>query len=133
MIKGLSHIGIAVKNLEDAVSKYKVLFGFEVSSSVESPEMRICMGKAAGIDIEFLEPLTKDGPIAKFIENRGEGIQHLCFEVDNIYSELERVGNEEEIKLIDRQPRHGVEGLIAFLHPRTTHGVLIEFVQKTET
>lgn len=129
MIKGLSHIGIAVKDLTQAMETYRSIFGLEVLPSIESADLKVCMVKAGNFHIELLQATTDDGAVAKFIEKRGEGIQHICLEVDDIEEELRSL-SMKGVQLIDKQPRQGVEGLIAFLHPKATNGVLVELVQK---
>lgn len=129
MIKGLSHIGVAVKDLAQATETYRSIFGLEVSTPIESPDLKVAMVKAGNFHIELLQATTDDGAVAKFIEKRGEGIQHICLEVDDIEQELKSL-SMKGVQLIDKQPRQGVEGLIAFLHPKATNGVLVELVQK---
>jgi len=129
VIKGLSHIGIAVKDLTQAMGTYRSIFGLEVLPPVESPDLKVSMVKAGNFHIELLQPTADEGAVAKFIEKRGEGIQHICLEVDDIEEELKSL-SMKGVQLIDKQPRQGVEGLIAFLHPKATNGVLVELVQK---
>jgi len=129
MIKGISHIGVAVKNLEQPMETYRSIFGLNVSPPQEFPDMLVSMVKIGNSHIELLQPATTDGLLSRFIERRGEGIQHICFEVDDIEQELKSL-SAKGMELIDKRPRQGVEGKVAFLHPRMTYGVLIELVQK---
>jgi methylmalonyl-CoA/ethylmalonyl-CoA epimerase len=132
MIKKVDHIAIAVKNLNDALELYKNLFDVKPSKIETIPQQGV---KAAllpigdGCEIELLEPIDPQAGIAKFLEQRGEGIHHICLEVDDINSELSRLENQA-IQLIDKQGRPGLAGKVGFLHPKSTKGVLIELVQK---
>ncbi|MGA2625091.1 MAG: methylmalonyl-CoA epimerase [Bacteroidota bacterium] len=132
MFNKLSHIGIAVGNLEAASEIFSRLLNVKVSGSetVADQKVRLAFFHAGNTSLELLEPTSPDSPIAKFIGKRGEGIHHLSFEVDDIRAELARL-KVEGYQLIDEQPRRGAGGLwIAFLHPKSTNGVLIEISQK---
>ena len=131
MIKRVDHIAIAVKSLDEALSVFESLFGLKPSHIETVPEQGV---KAALIpigdgEIEFLEPIDPEGGVAKFIERRGEGIHHICLEVDDIDEELKSLA-ARGVELIDKQARKGVAGRIGFLHPRAAKGVLIELAQK---
>ena len=132
MIKKIDHIAIAVRNLEEALHLYNEVFGIKPNKIEVIPQQGV---KAAllqvgeSCEIELLEPIDAQGGIAKFLENRGEGIHHICLEVDNIDDELSRLANEG-VQLIDKQGRSGLAGKVGFLHPKSTKGVLIELVQK---
>lgn len=130
MIKSIAHIGIAVKNLDDAVKAYEAL-GLKLEKVESVPEQGVKTGflPVGGSYVEFLEPLNAESAVAKFIDKRGEGIHHVCFEVDNIEKEIKAL-SAKGVELIDKQPRQGVEGRIAFLHPRSSKGVLVELVEK---
>ncbi|MBF8264887.1 MAG: methylmalonyl-CoA epimerase [Dehalococcoidia bacterium] len=130
MIKNIAHIGIAVKNMDDAVKAYKAL-GLKLEKVESVPEQGVKTGflPVGGGYVEFLEALNAESGIAKFIEKRGEGIHHICLEVDNLEKELQSL-SANGVELIDKQPRKGVEGKIAFVHPKSTKGVLIELVEK---
>ena len=133
MIKKVHHVAIAVKNLDEAVKLYENLFGVKASKIENVPEQGV---KAAlipigdGSEIELLEPIDPNSGIAKFLESKGEGIHHICLEVDNIDQTLNTVA-EKGCQLIDKKSRKGLTGQIGFLHPRSTKGVLIELVQTT--
>jgi methylmalonyl-CoA/ethylmalonyl-CoA epimerase len=132
MMRKLSHAGIAVKNLDSAVAVYKKLFKIEEvkTETVEDQKVKIAFFHIGESSIELTEATSPDSPIAKFIEKRGEGIHHLSFEVDDISAELTRL-KSEGFQLIDEQPRRGAGGYwIAFLHPKSTNGVLVEISQK---
>ncbi len=130
MINKVDHIGIAVKNLEEAIDLYKKL-GFEVKEieEVEEQKVRVAMLPAGESRIELLEATSDDSPIAKFIEKRGEGIHHIAINVSDIEKALENA-KESGLKLIDEKPRIGAGGKkVAFIHPKSTKGVLLEFVE----
>jgi len=132
MFKKLSHIGIAVRNLEAASDIFSRLFKAAVAGSetVTDQKVRLAFFHAGNTSLELLEATSPDSPIAKFIEKRGEGIHHLSFEVDDIRAELARL-KAEGYQLIDEQPRRGADGhWVAFVHPKSTNGVLIELGQK---
>lgn len=132
MIKEIHHVAIAVNNLDDALSSYEKLFGLKAEKTKTSPEQGV---KAAllpigkGTEIELIQPIDPNGGVAKFLEKKGEGIHHICIEVDNIEQELKSLATKG-VELIDKEPRTGIDGRIAFLHPKSTRGVLIELVQK---
>ena len=131
MIGPSHHIGIAVRRLEDALAKYKTL-GLEPESVEEVPSqgVRVAFLPAGGVRLELLESLTPDGVIARFVESRGEGLHHLAFAVADIRAELRRL-QAAGLELVDAEPRPGAHGrLVAFLHPRSAHGVLVELVEE---
>ena len=132
MIKKIDHIAIAVKNLDEALQLYNNLFGVRPSKIETLPQQGV---KAAllpigdGGEIELLEPIDPQGGVAKFLETRGEGIHHICLEVDNVDKELDELARKG-LQLIDKQGRPGLAGKVGFLHPKSTKGVLIELAQK---
>ena len=131
MINKISHIGIAVKNLDEAVRFYEKL-GLKVESyeTVESQKVRVAFIPVGDTRIELLESTDPEGPIAKFIEKKGEGIQHIALAVDDLPASL-AAAEREEIMLIDKVPRAGAHGAdIAFLHPKSTGGVLLELCKE---
>jgi methylmalonyl-CoA/ethylmalonyl-CoA epimerase len=128
MITKISHIGIAVKDLNTAKEMYKKLFGSEPSEEeiVESQKVKVAKFKVGESTIELLEPTSPDSPIAKFIEKRGEGIHHIAYESDNIKSDLNRL-NENGFDLINKEPVTGSDNMqIAFIKPKSAGGVLTE-------
>lgn len=132
MYKRLAHIGIAVKDLQASTSLFSTLFDMRSEHVEEVPEQRVKVAffRIGDSGIELLEATAPDSPIAKFIEKRGEGVHHLSFEVDDIEAEIARLKNEG-FQLIDETPRIGADGyLVAFLHPRSTNGVLVEISEK---
>jgi len=127
----IEHIGIAVSNLRDAIAFYEKVMGLTCYSIEEVPEQKVktAFFMVGQTKIELLESTDPEGPIGKFIEKRGEGIHHIAFAVEKIEEQLTHVA-EMGIKLIDSTPRKGAEGLdIAFLHPKSTSGVLIELCE----
>jgi methylmalonyl-CoA/ethylmalonyl-CoA epimerase len=127
----IDHIGIAVKSLADAVKVYEQVIGLEVSGydQVDDQGVRVAMLPAGDSRIELLEPIRSDSPIEKFIAKRGEGIHHIAVRVDNIEQALERF-KAAGARLIDATPRAGAHNTrIAFVHPASTHGVLLELVE----
>ena len=127
----LDHIGIAVGDLGQALAFYRDALGLEIEAPEEVPSQKVRahfvpVGEAT---LELLEPTAPDSPIAKFIEKRGPGVHHITLRVDDIRAALARL-RERGIRLIDAEPRPGAEGaLIAFVHPASTHGVLVELKQ----
>ncbi len=127
MIKKISHIGIAVKDLDEAAKFYEKM-GLKVDSTevVESQKVKVAFITVGDVRIELLSATSEDSPIAKYIEKRGEGIQHLALSVDDLPKELEEA-EKKGLQLIDKVPRPGAHGAdIAFLHPKSTNGVLLE-------
>jgi len=130
----IDHIGIAVKSLEEGKKFYSELLGLEYAGSETVEEQKVTTGffPVGESELELLESTAPDGPIAKYIEKRGEGIQHIAFRVDNIEEALKEL-KAKGIKLIDETPRKGAGGAkIAFLHPKSTHGVLVELCEREE-
>ncbi len=129
--KHIEHIGIAVKNLDEAINYYENILGLKCYAIEEVKEQKVktAFFKVGEVKIELLESTDPEGPIGKFIEKKGEGIHHLAFAVDNLEEKLKEV-EDKGIRLIDKEPRKGAEGLhIAFLHPKSTSGVLTEFCE----
>ena len=127
----IEHIGIAVNNLNEAIPYYENILGLKCYAieEVKDQKVKTAFFKIGQTKLELLESTSPEGPITKFIEKRGQGIHHLAFAVDGIENALSEV-EEEGIRLIDQQPRKGAEGLdIAFLHPKSTFGVLTEFCE----
>jgi len=131
MINKISHLGIAVKNLEAAAAMYKKLLQSEPSEMeyVAEQMVNVIKFKVGESTIELLEGTSPESPISRFIEKRGEGIHHVAYESDNINSDLERLNNEG-FELINKEPRIGSDNmLIAFVKPKSTGGVLTEVCQ----
>ena len=127
----IEHIGIAVKNLDESIKYYEEVLGLKCYSIEEVADQKVktAFFKVGQTKLELLESTDPEGPIGKFIEKKGEGIHHLAFHVKNIENALDEA-NSKGIRLIDEKPRKGAEGLnIAFLHPKSTNGVLTEFCE----
>jgi len=134
MISKINHVGIAVNNIDEALQLYASTLGLNVSAFevVEEQKTKTAIIPVGDTKIELLEATDSESPIAKYIERSGEGLHHLAFEVDDIEATLVEL-KDKEIRLIDEQPRRGVEDTsIAFLHPKSTGRVLMEIVQKKE-
>ena len=129
--KHLNHVAIAVKDMDEALDMYGSLFGLDPSEveNVEDQGVRAALLEVGGSQVELIQPLDTQSGVAKFIERRGPGLHHVCFEVDGLQGALDRLDAEEGVQLIDRKPRQGLAGMIAFLHPRSTGGTLIELVE----
>jgi methylmalonyl-CoA/ethylmalonyl-CoA epimerase len=128
----IDHIGIAVKDIKEVSKFYKDVFDCQTSEEMEVPEikLRIACTEISGVKLEFLMPTDKESVVAKFIEKRGEGIHHICFEVNDIEKMVSELKNKG-VELVDEKPRPGVEGKkIIFLQPKRAHGVLIELKEK---
>ena len=132
MIKKVHHVAIAVKNLDEALQLYGDLFGAKPSKIETLPQQGVkaaLLPMSEGGEIELLEPIDPESGVAKFIESRGEGIHHICLEVENVDQELCTLA-DKGVQLIDKKGRTGLAGKVGFLHPKSTKGVLIELVQK---
>lgn len=130
----IEHIGIAVKSILEANKIYEALLGVSPykSEEVESEGVKTSFFRCGESKIELLEATNPDSPIAKFIEKRGEGIHHIAFSVANIESEMSRLQNEGFI-LLNETPKKGADNkLVAFLHPKSTNGVLVELCQEID-
>jgi methylmalonyl-CoA/ethylmalonyl-CoA epimerase len=132
MIKKVHHIAVVVKSLDEALELYENLFGIKPSKieTIQKQGVKAALLPIAeGGAIELLEPIDPQSGIAKFLESRGEGIHHICFEVENVDQELCVLANKGA-QLIDEQGRFGLAGKVGFIHPKSTRGVLIELAQK---
>jgi methylmalonyl-CoA/ethylmalonyl-CoA epimerase len=128
----IEHLGIAVANLEESIKYYEEVLGFKCYSveEVKDQKVKTAFFKVGQTKIELLESTSPEGPIGKFIEKKGQGIHHIAFAVENLQESLEEV-KSKGIQLIDEKPRPGAEGLnIAFLHPKSTYGVLTELCEE---
>ena len=132
MVKKVDHIGIAVKSIDEALSLYTDVYGLELAGTevVEDQKVKTAFLPLGDSEIELLEATDPNSAIAKFIEKKGQGIQHIAFRVDDVEKALEEA-KAKGIRLIDEKPRYGAGGAkIAFLHPKSTQGVLVEFCQR---
>lgn len=128
----VDHIGIAVKDLDQTLKFYQEILGLECIGTevVEEQKVRVAFLPVGDTEVELLESTEEDGPIAKFIEKKGEGIQHIAFRVDNIEEAIENM-KAKGVKMIDEKPRYGAGGAkIAFCHPKSTNGVLVELSER---
>jgi len=128
----LSHVGIAIENLADAVEAFSVIFNRQPESREQVADQKVTTAifDAGESRVELLEATAPDSPIAKYIDKRGPGIHHIALQVDDIVAELSRL-KSAGIRLIDETPRKGAEGaLIAFIHPKSTAGILVELQQQ---
>lgn len=127
----IEHIGIAVNSIEESLPYYEEILGLECYAieEVKDQKVKTAFFKVGDTKIELLESTDPEGPIGKFIEKRGQGIHHMAFAVNGIDNALNEAG-EKGVRLIDKTPRRGAEGLdIGFLHPKSTFGVLTEFCE----
>jgi methylmalonyl-CoA/ethylmalonyl-CoA epimerase len=132
MMKKIEHIGIAVKDIEASNEVFNKLFGepHYKTEAVESEGVKTSFFQVGPNKIELLEATKEDSPIAKFIAKKGEGIHHIAFDVEDIESEIKRLKDEGFI-VLNETPKKGADNkLVAFLHPKTTNGVLIELCQE---
>ena len=129
MILKIAHIGVAVKNVEEAEKFYSQILNLAIHGREESPENKTSFIPVGDTSIELLQGMTPDAPITRFIEKRGEGVHHIAYQVDNIEKALEEL-KSKGVALIDQKPRRGAHNSkIAFLHPKNTYGVLVELVE----
>ena len=132
LVGKIDHIGIAVSNLDETVKLYRDVLGLELHGTEVVPEqkVRVAFLPVGDTEVELLESTSAEGPIAKFIEAKGQGIQHIAFRVNDIEAALEEM-KAKGMRLIDDKPRYGAGGAkIAFLHPKSTGGVLIELCER---
>lgn len=128
----VDHIGIAVKNLEESLKFYTEVIGLEVAGTevVEEQKVKVAFLPCGDSELELLESTEPDGPIAKYIEKKGEGLQHIALRVENIEETLAEL-KEKGVRLIDEKPRYGAGGAkIAFVHPKATNGILLELSER---
>lgn len=130
MIKKIDHIGIVVHDIEEARQPYEALgLSVERMQGVPNLPIRVAFLPVGDVDIELLQPTAPGGDLALFLAERGEGIHHICFEVEDVDAAV-AAAKAMGMQLIDSEPRQGASGRIAFLHPDSANGVLIEFVEK---
>lgn len=132
MVQKVDHIGIAVANLDESITFYRDVLGLELhgTETVEEQKVKVAFLPVGDSEVELLESTDPEGPIAKFIAAKGQGIQHVAFRVSDIEAELSRL-RSLGVRLIDEKPRYGAGGArIAFLHPKSTNGVLVELCQR---
>ena len=127
----LNHVCIAVRDIDASLRFYAQVFGARGGDVVEIDDqgVRAALVRVGASQLEFIEPTDPDGGVARFIDRRGEGVHHICFEVEGLQDTLDRL-QESGVQLIDTAPREGLSGSIAFIHPRSTNGVLVELVDQ---
>ncbi|MDH4135618.1 MAG: methylmalonyl-CoA epimerase [Anaerolineae bacterium] len=131
MIKKIDHIGIVVNDIEEALKVYQQALGLSLARIQEMPGQAVTLAflPTGESEIELVQPVTSDSGVAKFLQKRGEGIHHICLEVDHIEKTLADL-QEKGLQLIDEMPHTGPGGIkFAFIHPKSTHGVLIELYE----
>jgi methylmalonyl-CoA/ethylmalonyl-CoA epimerase len=130
-IKKIDHIAIVVENLDRALGVYRDALGMTVTDVREMPEQDVKMAflPTGDSEIELLEPLSAESGIGRYLAKRGEGLHHICLEVDDIEATLADL-KAKGAQLIDETPKQGAYGRIAFIHPKGAHGVLIELVER---
>ncbi len=132
MIKKIDHVAIAVSNLQEEIVRYRDVLGLEFLGTevVEEQKVTVAFFQVGDVHIELLEPLSPDSPISAFIEKKGGGLHHLSLEVDDIEAAIARL-KEQQVRMIDERPRTGAhDARIAFAHPKSFSGVLLELQQK---
>ena len=127
----INHVAIAVRDIDESLALYRRIFSLPEASveELEDQGVRAALVTVGGSQLEFIQPTDASGGVARFIAKRGEGLHHVCFEVENLQKTLDRL-DAQDIQLIDKAPRQGLAGMIAFLHPRATGGTLIELIDK---
>lgn len=131
-VKHVDHIGIAVKDIQKAGKFYTDILGLNIQGTEEVSDQKVNVAfiPITDSEVELLESTEPDGPIAKYIEARGEGVQHIAFRVENLEEALSEL-KEKGVRLIDQSPRNGAGGArIAFIHPKETSGVLVELCER---
>ena len=131
-VKRIDHIGIAIKGIEQAGKFYTDILGLEIEDieHVSDQRVNVAFVPVADSEVELLESTDSDGPVAKYLDSRGEGVQHIAFRVEDIEKALREL-KEKGVRLIDQAPRKGAGGAkIAFIHPKETNGVLVELCER---
>lgn len=133
MFKRIDHVGVVVHDLDAALATYCDSLGFRLLERIAIPEQLV---EAAFLDtgnstLELIAPTDTESGTARFLQNRGEGTHHVCFEVDDIEAALKSL-RQDGVRLVDEAPRQGVHGLVAFVHPKATHGVMLELLQRSK-
>ncbi len=130
-IKRIDHIAVVVENLDDALATYRDALGMSVSriETIAEQEVKIGFLPSGDTEIELLEPINTDSGIARYLAKRGEGLHHICLEVDDIRKTLADL-KALRVQLIDEIPQRGAYGMVAFVHPKGANGVLIELLER---
>ncbi len=127
----VDHIAFVVADLDEVARMYRERLGFQVVERYEIPDqgVEVCFLNSEPVRIELVQPIREDTGVARFLQKRGEGQHHVCFRVENIRAVMDTLA-AQGFELIDTEPRRGVHGLVAFVHPKSTHGVLIELLER---
>ena len=127
----INHVAIAVSDIDETLAFYRDVFGTGQAEveDIEDQAVRAALVRIGGSQLELIQPTDPEGGVARFIERRGEGVHHIAFEVDDLQASLNAL-NEHGVRTIDNAPREGLSGMIGFIHPRSTRGVLIELVDQ---
>jgi methylmalonyl-CoA/ethylmalonyl-CoA epimerase len=130
MLKRIHHVGIVVSSLEEGLRFWRALLGMPLikSATLEDQGVRAALLATASSEIELLEPLSPKNGVGRFLARSGGGLHHVCFESDDVAGDL-AAARARSLPLIDERPRPGLAGMICFLHPKATHGVLVEYAQ----
>jgi methylmalonyl-CoA/ethylmalonyl-CoA epimerase len=130
MLRKIHHVGIVVRSIADAYTFYRDTLSLPVHKEdiIQDQGVKAALLTIGESEIELLEPIAPGTGVARFLERRGEGLHHLCFATDNVGQELE-AAKAKGLEVIDQQPRPGLAGMICFVHPNASHGVLIEYAQ----
>ena len=130
----IHHVCIAVPDIDESLALYQRLFGVSEATIEEVPDqgVRATLLKIGGTELELIQATDPKGVVARFVERRGEALHHICFEVEDLPGKLDDL-DADGVELIDKEPRQGLAGRIAFIHPRSTRGVLIELVDQEST
>jgi methylmalonyl-CoA/ethylmalonyl-CoA epimerase len=134
MFKKIDHLGIAVKSIDEIKKIYSSIFGvkFEHDEIVSDQKVKTAMMNVGESRLEFLEAVSEDSPISRFIQKKGEGIHHICFQVENLEEKL-TILKSNGVQLIDEKARKGAGGnIIAFIHPKSTGGILVELAESVK-
>ena len=125
----INHVCIAVRDLDATLEFYETTFGVKSKGveEIEDQGVLAALVRVGGSQLEFIQPLEGSGSVARFIESRGESVHHICFEVDDLEGKLDKL-DRQGLRLIDKSPRKGLSGMIAFLHPSAPGGILYELV-----
>ena len=132
-LKKIDHIGVAVKDLDASKRFYEESLGLKAEHEEVLGDMKIAFIPVGEVNVELIESTSEEGVIAKFVAKKGEGIHHIAYEVDDVGGLLEKL-DAQGVKLVDKEPRKGAHGkMVAFVHPKSTNGVLTEFVSKKDS
>ena len=129
----VDHVGIAVKDIDETMRFFQEVFDVPPGEIKELPDQGVkgVLLPVGQTRLELLQPLSADSPVGRFIERRGEGLHHLAFHVDDIAQKLQTL-KDKGLELVDQAPREGLSGTIAFVHPKSVHGILTELVERAE-